>query len=307
MASIDHRNLGKKGPSVPVLGFGAWPIGGGLGAVEKATAIAAVRAAIDSGITLIDTAEGYRTSEGLIGEALRGGYRERCFLATKASFDFTPKGIRKALENSLRALRVSRVDLYQIHGWNPEVPVEQSLEEMQKLKEEGKIASIGVSNFLPPHMERALKVCAISANQVKYSLLFREIEGGTVDFCERHGIGILVHSPLAKGLLTGRYTPQSTFPADDERSGFPDFRGELFARHLSRARELAVIAGEKGISLLQLAVAWTLRLPVVSCTLVGAKNARQLSEHVGAAAVKFSAEELRRIDRILAAADPRVP
>jgi aryl-alcohol dehydrogenase-like predicted oxidoreductase len=307
MASIERRSLGKNGPSVPVLGFGAWPIGGGLGAVEKTAAIAAVRAAIDSGITLIDTAEGYRTSEGLIGEALRGGYRERCFLATKASFDFTPKGIRKALENSLRALRVSQVDLYQIHAWNPEVPVERSLEEMQKLKDEAKIAAIGVSNFLPPHMKRALEICAISANQVKYSLFFRGIEEGTVDFCQRHGIGILVHSPLAKGLLTGRYTAQSTFPADDERSGFADFQGELFARHLSRASALAVIAREKGISLVQLAISWTLRLPVVSCTLVGAKNASQLSEHVGAAAVKLSPAELQKIDRILGAAGPRVP
>ena len=299
MQSIEHRRLGSNGPEIPVLGFGAWPIGGGLGTVDKKTAIATVRAAMDSGITLVDTAEGYRSSESLVGEALKGGYRGRCFLATKATFDFTPRGIRKALENSLRALRVDHVDLYQIHSWNPEVPVEQSLEEMQKLKEEGKIASIGVSNFLPEHMERALKVCAVSANQVKYSLLFREIEGGTVDFCARNGIGILVHSPLAKGLLTGRYSPESTFPEDDERSGFPDFKGALFARHLSRAGALAALAREKGISLVQLAIAWTLRLPVVSCTLVGAKNPRQLSEHVRAAAVKLSAAELERIEAIL--------
>jgi aryl-alcohol dehydrogenase-like predicted oxidoreductase len=300
MESIEHRSLGKSGPRVPVLGFGAWPIGGGLGRVDTAAAVAAIRAAIDSGITLIDTAEAYRTSESLIGEALRGGYRERCFLATKASFDFTPKGIRAALENSLRALRTDVVDLYQIHSFNPEVPVEHSLQEMQRLKDEGRIRFIGVSNFLPPDMERALRVCAISANQVKYSLLFREIEAGTVDFCERHGIGILAHSPLAKGLLTGRYTPQSKFPPDDERSGFADFAGEQFARHLSRAEQLAVVAREKGITLVQLAIAWTLRLPVVSCTLVGAKSAAQLAEHGGAAAVRFTAPELARIEAILA-------
>ena len=299
MTSIEHRPLGAGGPQVPVLGFGAWPIGGGLGRVERATAIATVRAAIDSGITLLDTAEGYRTSEALIGEALKGGYRERCFLATKASLDFTPRGIRSAMENSLRALQVDSVDLYQIHGWNPSVPVEQSMEQMQKLKEEGKVKAIGVSNFLPEHMERAVKVCAVAANQVKYSLLFREIEQGTVDFCQRHGIGILVHSPLAKGLLTGRYTPDSTFPADDERSGFPDFSGATFARHLARAERLSAMAREKGITLVQLAIAWTLRLPVVSCTLVGAKNPQQLSEHLGAAAVTFTAPELARIQAIL--------
>jgi aryl-alcohol dehydrogenase-like predicted oxidoreductase len=299
MISIEHRELGKNGPAVPVLGFGAWPIGGGLGRVQKSTAITAVKAAIDSGVTLIDTAEGYRSSEGLIGEALQGGYRERCFLATKASVDFTPKGIRAALENSLRALRVEQVDLYQVHSWDPNVPVEQSLEEMSRLKDEGKIRFVGVSNFLPEHLERSVKVCPIASNQVRYSLLFRQVEDGTVEFCERHGIGILVHSPLAKGLLTGRYTPQSRFAPDDERSGFPDFKGELFARHLSRAGRLEALARQKGISLVQLAIAWTLRLPVVSCTLVGAKNASQIAEHTRAAAVKFSAAELEQIEKIL--------
>jgi len=300
MAFIEHRHLGTDGPSVPVLGFGAWPIGGGLGRVEKSTAIATVRAAIDSGITLVDTAEGYRTSEALIGEALRAGYRDRCFLATKASRDFRPRGIRRALEASLRALRVDHVDLYQIHGWDAAVPVEQSMEEMARLKEEGKTRFVGVSNFLPQHMERARSVCPVVANQVRYSLLFREIEEGTVDYCRRHGIGILVHSPLAKGLLTGRYTPNSTFAADDERSGFADFTGERFARHLARADRLAEIAREKQLTLVQLAIAWTLRLDVVSCTLVGAKSPEQISDHGKAAGVTLSAADLERIEKALA-------
>jgi aryl-alcohol dehydrogenase-like predicted oxidoreductase len=300
MSKIEHRKLGRNGPSVPVLGFGAWPIGGGLGRVEEKTAIATVRAAIDAGITLIDTAEGYRSSEKLIGEALKGGYRERCFLATKASADFTAAGIRRALENSLRALRVDQVDLYQIHNWDPRVPVEQSMGEMLRLKEEGKIRFVGVSNFLPEHMEHAMRVCPISANQVRYSLLFRGIEKDTAAFCEHHGIGIIVHSPLAKGLLTGRYTPSSTFPVDDERSGFADFNGEQFARHLSCADRLTIIAREKGISLLQFSIAWTLRLPVVSCTLVGAKNPAQLQEHLGAVGVTFSPAELASVEAALA-------
>jgi aryl-alcohol dehydrogenase-like predicted oxidoreductase len=296
---MEHRVLGAAGPRVSALGFGAWPIGGGLGRVDRAIAVDTVRAAIDSGITLIDTAEGYRTSEALIGEALRGGYREKCFLATKASSDFSAKGIRAAMENSLRALRVEQVDLYQIHNWDPRFPIEESMEAMRKLREEGKTRWIGVSNFLPEHLERALRVCPIQSNQVRYSLLFREIEGGTLEFCEDHGIGIIVHSPLAKGLLTGRYTPDSAFPADDERSGFPDFRGALFARHLSRAERLKELGKAKGISLVQLAIAWTLRHGAVSCTLVGAKSPGQLREHLGAAGVAFSPAELRDIEGIL--------
>lgn len=300
MAEMEFRTLGSGGAMVPVLGFGAWPIGGGLGRVNASEAIRTVRTAIDSGMTLLDTAEGYRTSESVIGEALQGGYREKCFLATKASFDFTPNGIRKALESSLRALRTDRVDLYQIHGWDPRVPVEESMEEMRRLQEQGKTRFLGVSNFLPEHMDRAMKICPIQSNQVRYSLLFRGIEDATVDFCEKHGIGIIVHSPLAKGLLTGRYTPRSTFAPDDERSGFPDFQGDLFARHLSKAAQLGEIAKEKGISLVQLAVAWTLRLPLVSCTLVGSKNSRQLAEHLGAVGVTFAPAEEERIERVLA-------
>jgi aryl-alcohol dehydrogenase-like predicted oxidoreductase len=298
MAGMEYRTLGDNGARVPVLGFGAWPIGGGLGRVDQREAIRTVRAAIDAGVTLLDTAEGYKTSESVIGEALRGGYREKCFLATKASFDFTAAGIRKALENSLRALRTDHVDLYQIHGWDPRVPVEASMEEMRRLQEHGKVRYIGVSNFLPEHMARAIEVCPVASNQVRYSLLFREIEAGTVDFCREHGIGIIVHSPLAKGLLTGHYRPESTFPPDDERSGFPDFQGNLFARHLQRASRLGEIARERGISLVQLAVAWTLRLPVVSCVLVGAKSSRQLAEHLGALGVTFTPAEENRIGEI---------
>ncbi len=121
-----------------------------------------------------------------------------------------------------------------------------------------------------------------------------------MDFCQKHGIEILVHSPLAKGLLTGRYKPDSTFPVDDERSGFPDFKGELFAAHLARAERLKQIARDRGISLVQLAIAWTARLPVVSSVLVGAKDGAQVREHVSASGVQLSKAELDRIERALA-------
>jgi aryl-alcohol dehydrogenase-like predicted oxidoreductase len=204
------------------------------------------------------------------------------------------------MENSLRALRVDCVDLYQIHNWDPRFPIEESLETIGKLRQEGKTRWIGVSNFLPEHLDRALKVCPIQSNQVRYSLFFREIEGGTLDFCRDHGIGIIVHSPLAKGLLTGHYAADSVFPEDDERSGFPDFKGELFSRHLSKAERLKELAQAKGISLVQLAIAWTLRDSAVSCTLVGAKSPGQLREHLGAAGVALSPSELAAIEKILA-------
>jgi len=297
---MNTRPLGTGGPPVPVLGFGAWPLGGGLGRIERSTAVNAVRTAIDSGITLVDTAEAYRSSEQILGEALAGGWRDRCFLATKASSDYSSAGIRRALEQSLRSLRTDHVDLYQIHGWNPAWPIESSMEEMRKLQEERKALHIGVSNFLPEHMERALRVCRFATNQVRYSILFRGVEeDGTIGFCGREGIGVIVHSPLAKGLLTGRYTRSSRFPADDERSGFPDFQGERLAGHLARAERLAGIARARGVSLVQLAIAWTLACPQVCCTLVGAKSPPQVREHVAAAEIELTPRELAAIDEAL--------
>jgi len=296
---MQQRQLGTDGPMIPVLGFGAWPIGGGMGKVDEQNAIDTVRAAIDNGITLLDTAEYYRTSEGIMGRALKDGYRERCFLATKASFDYSPKGIREAMDNSLRALGVDYVDLYQIHSWNSRYPIADSMGEMVRLQQEGKARYLGVSNFDADHMRQSLQTTFYHSNQIVYNLFEREIEAEDIPFCAEHGIGILAHSPLAKGLLTGRYRPGHQFAADDERSGNWRFRGDTFARYIAAADKLNEVARDKGITLVQLAIAWTLRLPAITCTLVGAKNPQQVAEHVAAADVTFSDDELARIETIL--------
>ena len=297
MSVVEKRALGRGGPLVSALGFGAWPIGGGMGRVERNAAIDAVRAAVDRGITLVDTAEAYHSSEEIIGEALRDGYRERCFLATKVSHDFSPHGIRKAIEKSLKALRVAQVDLYQVHSWKDRFPVERTMEEMRRLQDEGKTRFVGVSNFDAEQMARAAAVCPVQTNQVRYNIFQREIEDKTAPWCEEHGVGILAYSPLAKGLLTGRYTPASVFASDDERSNvYPEFSGALLKEHIEKAERMKAIARDKGIGLIQMAIAWTLRRSVVSSTLVGAKSAAQVKDHVGAMGVTFTAEELARID-----------
>lgn len=296
---MEHRQLGKNGPNVSVLGFGAWPLGGGMGAVDEQLGISTLHAAVEHGITLVDTAQAYRTSESILGRALKNGYRERCFLATKVSRDYSPRAIRAAIENSLQELNVDYVDLYQIHGWNPRYPVEESMETMVRLQEEGKTRYIGVSNYNAQQMARALAVAPFQSNQPRYNLFDRGIEAEDIPFCEENGIGILAHSPLAKGLLTGKYKPGHQFPADDERSQFKRFQGERFARYLDVAERLNEVAQEKDISLVQFAIAWILREPTVTCVLVGAKNPQQIEEQVGAVGVTFSDEELERIDDIL--------
>jgi len=297
---MQYRQLGAQGPQVPVLGLGAWPLGGGMGEMGEATVIATTHAAIDQGISLIDTAQAYRTSEATLGKALKGGYRDRCFLATKVSGDFSRQGILAAMDNSLRALQVEYVDLYQIHWWDASARIEESMAAMADLQAQGKTRYIGVSNFNAAQMAQAQQTAFFHANQPRYNLLDREIEAEDIPFCERAGIGILAHSPLAKGLLTGKYTAATQFPADDERARMKRFQGETFRRYLAVAAQLQEVAQEKDLSLVQLALAWLLRLPAVSCVLVGAKNPAQVAEHVGATDVTFSPEELVRIEAILA-------
>jgi aryl-alcohol dehydrogenase-like predicted oxidoreductase len=299
---VQYRQLGKDGPQVPVLGLGAWPLGGGMGLVSEQTAIATIHAALDHGISLIDTAQGYRTSEATIGRALQGGQRQRCFLATKASLDFSPAGIRAAMEDSLRALGVDHVDLYQLHNWPGEEKLAPALETMDRLRQEGKTRYVGVSNFSAGQMQQALKVAGYHSTQPRYNLFDREIEAEDIPFCAAAGIGILVHSPLAKGLLTGKYQPGHQFSPDDERAQFPRFQGETFHRYLDVAAQLEAVARDKGLNLVQLAVAWPLRLPAVTCVLVGAKDPAQVREHAAAAEVAFTRDELARIEQILAGA-----
>lgn len=296
---MNHRQLGKDGADIPVIGLGAWPIGGGMGNMDDRDSIDTVRTAIDSGITLLDTAQAYRTSEATLGRALKDGYRERCFLATKVSRQYSRGDIENAIENSLRNLDVDCVDLYQIHSWNPQYPIEESMETMARLQEQGKTRFIGVSNFNAAQMQQAYNIAPFHSNQPRYNMFDRNIEAEDLDFCRQTGIGILAHSPLGKGLLTGKYAPSHIFSEDDERAGSPRFQGDLFAGYLAVADELKSVAAEKNITMVQLAIAWLLRREEVTCVLVGAKNSDQVKEHVGAADVEFSDDELERIEKIL--------
>ena len=298
--AMEYRQLGTDGPEVPVIGLGAWPLGGGMGKMDEQTAIDVARCAIDEGVTLIDTAQSYHASEERLGMALKDGYRDRCFLATKVSTDYSPEGIRKAMDASLRQLDVEYVDLYQIHGWNALYPVELSMEAMAELQEEGLTRFIGVSNFNADQMKRASTVTTFHSNQPAYNMFRRDIEAVDIPYCEEHGIGILAHSPLGKGLLTGRYQPGHEFPDDDERKG--RFEDETSAAQFALADRLAAVAADKGINLVQLALAWILRQEAVTCVLVGAKSPDQIRDHLGAGAVEFTADELAAIDAILAEA-----
>ncbi len=297
---MNTRQLGKNGPMVSTLGLGAWPIGGGMGHVDEKVAIATIRTALDAGVTLLDTAQIYRSSEVLIGRALQDGYKNKAFVATKVSGNYSAKAVFEAAENSLRAMQIDVIDLYQIHWWDDKYPLEETMAALLQLQEKGLVRYLGVSNFTDKQMKMALQYGRYEVNQFCYNLFQRQTEETDIPFCEQHGISVLAHSAMAKGLLTGKYKPNHRFPDDDERSKMTQFQGESFALYLNAAEQLQGIAKQKGLTPAQFAVAWPLHNDIVASVLIGAKTPEQVKSLVEAANITFSNDELAQIRQILA-------
>ena len=299
---MEQRQLGRNGPLVPVIGFGAWPIGGGMGQIDEPHAIKTLHHALERGVTLIDTAEAYRTSEEAVGHALAAwsGPREQVLIATKVRSDNLSAGhIHQAVERSLRVLGVDTIDLLQAHGWDAHHPIEDTMDAFQKLVDSGKVRFIGVSNFDVPQMQSAWNRHPFQSLQPRYNLFDREIEASILPYCRRQQIGVLAHSPLAKGLLTMRYQPGHVFAADDERAQMPRFQGETFHRLLGNASRLDTWARERGHSLLDLAIAWVLSDPAVTVCLCGAKSPQQVDDHVRAAEWQLTEDDRRAVEMVL--------
>jgi aryl-alcohol dehydrogenase-like predicted oxidoreductase len=303
---VQQRQLGRDGPLVPVIGFGAWPIGGGMGPIDERQAMATIHRALERGVTLIDTAEAYRTSEEVIGRALAtwSGPRDQVFVATKVrSDDLSAKHVKQAVERSLRLLGIERIDLVQAHGWDWRHPIEATMDAFQDLVDSGKVRYIGVSNFDVQQMEAAWSRHPFQSLQPRYNLLDREIEASILPYCERRQIAVLAHTPLAKGLLTMRYQPDHVFPAEDERSQMARFQGDEFRRQMTIASRLADWARERGHTPLELAIAWVLSHPAVTVCLCGAKSPEQVDDHVRAAEWRLTDEERQDVERLLTATD----
>jgi hypothetical protein len=300
---MEYRQLGHDGPHITRLTFGAWPIGGGMGAVDEATAIATVHRALDLGVTAIDTAEAYRDSEAILGRALRGRARDGVFLATKVSRGpFTRERVREALEASLRALETDYVDLYQLHRYPTDVPLEEAMAALAEAQASGRVRHVGVSNFTVDQLDAARRLHPVQSIQPRLSIFDPDFTRDLLPYCDRHNVGVIVHSPLAKGLLTGKYRPGHVFASDDERSGFPRFQGETFARYIAAADQLAALAADHGATLVQLAIAWTLVQPGVTSCIVGARRPDQIDDQVAGVALRqrLGESDLRRIDEIAA-------
>ena len=292
------RRLGKDGPDVPVICFGALPIGGLMGSVPEDQSVSAVQAAIDVGMTFIDTAEAYRTSEAIVGRAIKGR-RHQVFLATKLSGDHSPEHIDRAVENSLRALGTDYIDLYQLHNPQPQWPIERTMAHLVRLKDIGKVRHIGISNFSAAQTQEALQYGPIHSSQPRYNMLFREAEESVLPCCLEKGIGVIPHSVLAKGLLSGRYGTVHNFASDDQRGRMGVFRGETFERATRVAQRLSHWASGQGRDLVQLAIAWTLAHPAVTSAIVGAKTPDQVLHAARAADWELTQRDLHEIGDIL--------
>ena len=302
---MQTRKLGKDGPAVSVLGFGAWPIAGKLGPVEERDAIAAIQRAVDGGVTLIDTAEGYGDglSEELVAKAI-SKRRDQVFIATKVS----PHNCRRndllaAAERSLpRHLHTDYIDLYQIHWPTEEMQFAESMQAFDDLVQQGKVRYAGVSNFSVEQMQECLQVRHVDSLQPKYNLVAREIEEEVLPFCQQQGIGVLAYAPLGQGLLTGRYEEDHVFGADDIRGGRDDFTGDQFRRTIRMAKKLAAYAGDHGHSLIELDVAWVLAHPALTTALIGAKSSEQVEGWLGAGDWMLTSQQMQEINQIAAEA-----
>lgn len=313
------RQLGTSDLHITRVGFGAWAIGGGgwafaWGAQDDADSVAAIREAVDLGINWIDTAAVYGLghSEEVVAKAL-DGVANRPYVFTKCGrvWDehrqigkrLKAASVRAECEASLRRLRVDVIDLYQIHWPEPDEDVEEGWAEVAKLKAEGKVRWIGVSNFNVDQLKRASAIAPVVSLQPPYSMLRRDIEADILPHCAASNIGVLAYSPMASGLLTGAWTHErlASLPADDWRKGKnPLFQEPKFSRHLRLVEVLKDVGRHHGRTPGEVAVAWVLRHPAVTAAIVGARKAGQLKELVGAAELHLSAEDVERIEAFLA-------
>jgi aryl-alcohol dehydrogenase-like predicted oxidoreductase len=322
---MDYRHLGRSGLKISEIAYGNWITHGSQ--VEEQAAAACVRAALDGGITTFDTADAYAggRAEEVLGRALHGVRRESIEIFTKVYWPtgdgpndrgLSRKHITESLHASLRRLGTDYVDLYQAHRYDHETPIQETMRAFDDLVRAGKVLYVGVSEWRAEEISAALRVAdelgldRIVSNQPEYNMLWRVIEAEVVPLCEKEGLGQIVWSPIAQGVLTGKYAPGAPPPANSRAtdSSGSEAIGELLRDDvLTAVQRLSPIAAEAGLSLAQLAVAWTLQNPNVSAAIVGATRPEQVRENVGASGVRLDPAMMSQIDEVLGGLVERDP
>ncbi len=310
------RELGSTGLEITRIGFGAWAIGGGgwefgWGPQDDDQSIAAIHRALDGGINWIDTAAayGFGHSEEVVGRVLRGlPDGDRPYVFTKASLLEGPRrrvvhslsreSILREADASLRRLGVDAIDLYQIHWPNPEADIEEGWAALAELKEQGQVRHIGVSNFDVEQLRRIQQIAPVETLQPQYSLIERDIEDEVLPFAERQEIGVIVYSPMASGLLTGRMTRERVekLGEDDWRKRDVRFREPQLSRHLGLVERLKVVAARHDTTPGAVAIAWTLGNPAVDGAIVGLRRPDQVDDLLPAATLQLSDEDTAELE-----------
>jgi aryl-alcohol dehydrogenase-like predicted oxidoreductase len=324
LSTIEPRRLGNSDVTVSPVIFGAWAIGGWMwGGTDEADAVAAIQAGIDHGVTTIDTAaiygQGY--SEELVARAIKGR-RDKVQVATKCGMRWDseegsdpwpmkdvhgrdivirknsrPESVAFECEQSLKRLGIDVIDLYQVHWPDSSTPVEDTMHALVKLKDQGKIRAIGVSNYDVAWMKRASAVTPLDSLQPPYSLIQRKIEPEILPYCREHHIGVIVYSPLERGLLAGAVPPERTFPEGDHRATHKFFTVANRRRVLASLESIRQIAEKYGVNFAQLAINWTILEPGITAALVGARNAAQSLENAKALTFRLSDDDRAAIRR----------
>jgi aryl-alcohol dehydrogenase-like predicted oxidoreductase len=310
---MKKRILGKNGPELTEIGFGAWAIGGpwqwGWGNVDDDESVKAIHAALDGGINWIDTAAvyGFGHSEKVVAQAVKG-IRKEVFIATKcgminagggnAGFDLSASSVRNELENSLRNLQTDYVDLYQIHWPNPAEQIEEAWGELSKIKKEGKARFIGVSNFNVDQLKRCMAIDQIQSLQPPYSMVKKGVQEEILPFCLENEIGVVAYSPMGGGMLTGKFD-KSKIAQDDWRQNNPMFDEQFLSKGLSLVEKLRPLAEKYGKTVGHIAVAWVLSNKAVTSAIVGARTKAQTEQNILGAEVNLSNDELNLINDYL--------
>jgi aryl-alcohol dehydrogenase-like predicted oxidoreductase len=307
---MEYRQLGNSEIRVSTLALGAWAMGNDpaeWGYVDDNESIAAIQAALDGGVNLIDTAPIYGNghAETIVGRAV-AGRRENVVIATKcgllppASAEgqpvrcLTAESIITECEASLRRLRSDYIDLYQCHWPDTNTPERETFSALERLRTQGKVRAIGVSNYSCEQIVRAMEYTRIASAQPAFSLICRRPLHDLLPFCQEHEIGVIAYSPLAKGLLTGKFRADT--PLSGVRAADPEFRGDRFRRNLDFVAQLRVIADRYDRSLAQLALRWVIQQPGVTSAIMGAKRPSQVIENLGAAEFEITETDLLAID-----------
>ena len=315
---MKNTALGRSGLQVSRIAFGTWQLGGDWGRFDEDTAVQAIRRARELGVNFFDTAQGYGfgASERLLGKALRDELtrnREQVVIATKGALrmadsglvrDASPEWLRQGVDASLTALGIDYIDLYQVHWPDAKVPAAETAGALRELIAEGKIGHVGVSNYDAKQMAEFAETLPVETLQPPYHLFRREIEDDVLPYSREHNIGVLVYGPLAHGLLTGTLTENTTFTDDDWRSKSAVFTGDTYRDNLLAVRALEKLAADRGMTVSQLAIAWTLANPAVHVAIVGARQAKHVEDSLAAADISLSNADLAEIDKIMASATP---